>query len=188
MPIRIPLFLRSNKSFRMPEDPSVPLVLIGPGTGVAPFMGFLRHRKLKHEFGHEGSEKLGPVYLLFGCRTKLNDFLFEEELNAFVETGILTELLVCFSRDAESSEKYVQDILRRDYEKFGDLIMNKKAQVYICGDALNMAKDINEALIDIVQNFMSVSNAEARSIVIKMRQDPKQIKEDVWTWTWFNFN
>ena len=180
MAVKIPLFLRSNTSFRMPEDPSIPMILIGPGTGVAPFIGFLRHRKLARDLNKE-SQNFGPVYLLFGCRTRLNDFLFEEELNSFKENGILSELLVCFSRDADSSDKYVQDMLRKDYEKFGDLIMNKKAHVYICGDALNMAKDVNEALIDVVQNFMSISNGEARSLVIKMRQDPKQIKEDVWT-------
>ena len=177
--VMIPAFLRSNTSFRMPDDPKLPLVLIGPGTGVAPFVGFMKHRQALLQ--RDPTSEFGNVHLLFGCRTKENDFLFEKELELLKKEDIITELLVSFSRDEDSQYKYVQDILKDNFEKFGDLIMNQKAHVYICGDAKNMAKDVNEALIEVIEKFKNISNMEARGIMVKLRSDPKQVKEDVWT-------
>ena len=177
--IRIPAFLRSNTSFRMPDDPRIPLILIGPGTGVAPFVGFLRHRRqLKKK---DSSIVFGSVHLLFGCRTESNDFLFKDELKQFEKDGFLTELLCCFSREENSKFKYVQDTLRADAKKFGGLLFEKNAEVYICGDALNMAKDVNEALISVIEESQGLSNIEARSVMVRLRSEPKRVKEDVWT-------
>lgn len=104
---KIPIYLRKNISgFTMPSDLEVPMILIGPGTGIAPFIGFLEERQLLKI--KDPNIKLGKVWMFFGCRYSKLDFLYEETLKLFVEKGILNKLCTAFSREENSNIKYVQ--------------------------------------------------------------------------------
>ena len=146
---------RATNAFHLPEDPSAPIIMVGPGTGVAPFVGFLQHREKLQEQHPDG--KFGAMWLFFGCRHKDRDYLFREELRHFLKTGVLTHLKVSFSRDAapdgeEAPAKYVQDNLQRHSQQVARTLLQENGYVYVCGDAKNMAKDVNDTLIGIISN------------------------------------
>ncbi|KAJ9601835.1 hypothetical protein L9F63_000017, partial [Diploptera punctata] len=106
--IKIPVYLRKNMGFTLPTDPTLPLILIGPGTGVAPYIGFLQHRAIEKQTRTEID--FGEIWLFFGCRYKDRDFLYRSEFEKFVDDGILTRLFLSFSRDSGKQDipKYVQ--------------------------------------------------------------------------------
>ena len=173
---------RSNQYFRLPSDISIPIIMIGPGTGVAPFVGFLQHRELQKLSPDFANQTFGETFLFFGCRNQSLDFLFKEELARLQKLGILSKLFVSFSRDIQSEDepKYVQDNIYKNAEEVLDLIENKKAVIYVCGDAKNMAKDVNQSFMSILQEKKEMSESEAKSYIIKLRLD-KRYLEDVWT-------
>lgn len=129
--VMIPIFLRNVKTqFHLPESASIPIVMIGPGTGVAPFVGFLEHR------AHLQQQAIGEAWLFFGCRHESKDFIFREELENFVKVGVLSKLVTAFSRDVilEGKEKmYVQYRLREYGQQVCDMLVNKRAYFYLCG-------------------------------------------------------
>ena len=107
MTLQLTFSSRPNNGFKLPPSVETPLILIGPGTGVAPFIGFLSHRE--ELLRRSPSEKYGTVWLLFGCRAKDQDYLYKSQLEGWHSSGILTRLLVCFSRQSEALQaKYVQ--------------------------------------------------------------------------------
>src|ERR1700731_795684 len=135
--------LRETKAgFRLPDDAAVPLIMIGPGTGLAPFRGFLQERAARKAQGHN----LGPAMLFFGCRHPDQDFLYADELKAFAASGI-TELHTAFSR-SESPKTYVQDLVAAQRERVRSLIDNG-AIIYVCGDGSKMEPDVKAALVAI---------------------------------------
>ncbi|XP_021344243.1 methionine synthase reductase-like [Mizuhopecten yessoensis] len=150
-PMKLPIFARTSQHFHMPDDLTVPLILVGPGTGVAPFIGFLRHREALHAKMADPA-LYGDTWLFFGCRHRDKDFLYRRELARFEETGILSRMCVCFSRDEQDSDKprYVQDNICRHAAELVPLI-DKGAKIFVCGDAKHMAKDVNEAVIKSIQ-------------------------------------
>ncbi|KAL3837612.1 hypothetical protein ACJMK2_022958 [Sinanodonta woodiana] len=179
--IRIPVYARSNQQFHMPEDLSVPLILVGPGTGVAPFVGFLRHRLGRKQ--QDPSLKLGEVWLIFGCRHKKKDFLYRSEMEGLIADGILTKLLISFSRDADQPQnlpRYVQDNIRLHREEIVKLLEEKNAQVFVCGDAKNMAKDVNQAFADCYVEVQGLSEDTAKTKLMQLRVHHRY-SEDVWT-------
>jgi cytochrome P450 / NADPH-cytochrome P450 reductase len=132
------VFIKDTKStFRLPQDGSTPVILVGPGTGLAPLRGFLQDR--------EASKATGAAMLFFGCRNS-HDYIYREELEAFKERGVLTELLVAFSRPKDGSPKvYVQHLIAANAERVGSLL-REGAHVYVCGDAKAMAPDVRAAI------------------------------------------
>lgn len=177
----IPIFNRTNQHFRMSDDISIPIIMVGPGTGVAPFIGFLRHRQvLKSDLSDP--ELYGHTWLFYGCRHEKRDYIYRKELEEFQSNNVLSELSVCFSRDDQSPEapKYVQDNIRKHSAELSILIMEKEAVVFVCGDAKNMAKDVNDAFVSIVQSYKGCTENDARTELMKMRLH-KRYLEDVWT-------
>jgi sulfite reductase (NADPH) flavoprotein alpha-component len=131
------VFLRPNPHFRLPADPSRPVIMIGPGTGVAPFRGFLQER--------EATGAKGPNWLVFGHRNYLHDFLYQLEWQDWIKDGLLTRLDVAFSRD-QPDKRYVQHVLW-DARKDLNAWVQDGAAIYVCGDAAAMAKDVHDTLI-----------------------------------------
>lgn len=182
-PSKVPVFHRKSLNFKLPSNPETPIIMVGPGTGVAPFIGFLQHREHMHK---TTGMVLSESWLFFGCRHKERDFLYRQELEDYRSTGVLSRLFLSFSRDtvsdlvSEPRLKYVQDNLRGQATEVAELVLNKGAVVYICGDADNMAKNVFDTFLDIVQEFKGVDIKEAREEMMKLREN-KQYLEDIWT-------
>ncbi|KAF7691770.1 hypothetical protein HF521_010737 [Silurus meridionalis] len=174
---------RLNSTFHLPSDPTVPMVMVGPGTGVAPFIGFLQQRQKEREGNQDSS--FGETWLFFGCRHKDRDFIFREELERFVENGTLSHLKVCFSRaeqDNDGSEpnpKYVQHNLLLHGQQVARILLKENGCLYVCGDAKNMAKDVNDTLIEIIGENLQVDKLDSMKTIAKLREE-KRYRQDIW--------
>jgi cytochrome P450 / NADPH-cytochrome P450 reductase len=153
-------FIRDNHSrFRLPDDPAIPLIMVGPGTGLAPFRGFLQERAALKTAGRT----LGPAMLFFGCRHPDQDFIYEDELRACEASGVC-ELYVAFSRYDPAQRVYVQQLIRDRADKVMALL-DRGARVYVCGDASRMAPDVRSAFAEVYACRQHVSpEAGARRI------------------------
>uniref|UniRef100_A0A8D2AXB8 Methionine synthase reductase n=1 Tax=Sciurus vulgaris TaxID=55149 RepID=A0A8D2AXB8_SCIVU len=180
---KISISPRATSSFHLPADPSAPLVMVGPGTGIAPFIGFLQHREKLQEKHPEGN--FGATWLFFGCRHKDRDYLFREELRRFLKRGVLTHLKVSFSRDAalqeeEAPVKYVQDNLQLHSQQVARMLLLEQGCLYVCGDAKNMAKDVNDALVEIISREAGVDKLEAMKTLATLKEE-KRYLQDIWS-------
>ncbi|XP_065839167.1 methionine synthase reductase-like [Oscarella lobularis] len=183
--VKIPIFFRVNNRFKLPEAVKTPIIMVGPGTGVAPFIGFLEHRKQQRLAAKMTGMRLrfGEMLLFFGCRHKERDFLYRKDLEGFLSDRILSQLCVCFSRDEgqkEGAPKYVQHYMKQKGKEIADLIVNGDASIFVCGDARNMAKEVMATFSDILQEHSGKSADEASTLLKSMR-DEKRYCEDVWT-------
>ncbi|HLW11675.1 MAG TPA: reductase, partial [Casimicrobiaceae bacterium] len=147
-----PIYVHRNSRFRLPADPGIPVIMIGPGTGIAPFRAFLHHRR-----AHGLS---GPTWLFFGDRREHSDFLYRHELEAFVARGTLSRLDTAFSRD-QPKKVYVQHRMLEHGRELWRWLQDG-AHVYVCGDATRMAKDVDATLQTIIARHGRRSDAQAR--------------------------
>lgn len=162
-------WLRTNKNFALPEDGSKDIIMVGPGTGIAPFVGFLQDRA-----HHKAT---GKNWLFFGDRESANDFLYREELEVFQKDGVLTRLDTAFSRD-QKEKVYVQHKMAEAGKELYDWLQNG-AVFYICGDAKHMAKDVEDTLLAILKEHGGM-DAEAASKYLKAMQKEKRYLKDVY--------
>ncbi|WJR80590.1 cytochrome P450 [Bradyrhizobium sp. NP1] len=165
--------VRETKAgFRLPEDNSVPIIMIGPGTGLAPFRGFLQERAARRERG----ATLGPAMLFFGCRHPDQDFLYADELKAFAADGI-TELYTAFSR-ADSQKTYVQHLVAAHKDRVWALI-EQGAIVYVCGDGGKMEPDVKAALVAIHRERTGADAAASARWIEELGANNRYVL-DVW--------
>ncbi|WP_019535301.1 assimilatory sulfite reductase (NADPH) flavoprotein subunit [Paenibacillus ginsengihumi] len=165
----LPVFIQRNPNFRLPENPDTPIIMVGPGTGVAPFRAFLAERE---EIGAEGK-----AWLFFGDQHFSTDFLYQLELQRWLKDGVLTRLDVAFSRDTEE-KVYVQ---HRMLEKSRELYqwLEEGAVVYVCGDKKKMANDVHAALTTIIAREGGLSPEAAAEYLNRMQQQ-KRYQRDVY--------
>jgi sulfite reductase (NADPH) flavoprotein alpha-component len=157
---------RPNHAFRLPA-PDVPIIMVGPGTGIAPFRGFLQERQV--------SKAPGRSWLFFGDRRRATDFLYGDELQAHLESGVLTRLNLAFSRD-QGAKDYVQHHM---LAHAGELLawLADGAYFYVCGDAERMAKDVDRALHEVVASAGSMSEEAAHSYVNELIRAHRYVRD-----------
>jgi sulfite reductase (NADPH) flavoprotein alpha-component len=165
----VPIFLHSNNNFRPPANGSTPMVMVGPGTGIAPFRAFLHERR--------ATGAAGRNWLFFGDQRASTDFLYCEELDEYRRNGLLTRLDTAFSRD-QAEKIYVQNrMLEHGRELFNWL--EDGAHFYVCGDASRMAKDVDAALHQVIQTAGGRTSDQALEYVQKLKSE-KRYQRDVY--------
>lgn len=165
----LPIYIQHNPNFKLPNDPSAPVIMIGPGTGVAPFRAFLEER--------EESEAEGKTWLFFGDQHFLTDFLYQVEWQKWLDEGILTNMDVAFSRDTEE-KVYVQHRMLEKSKELFDWIKDG-AYVYVCGDETKMAQDVHDTLVTILEEEGGMSLEDAKAFLGNMQQQ-KRYQRDVY--------
>lgn len=165
----MPIFLHSNANFRLPEDNSAPVIMIGPGTGIAPFRAFLEER--------QATGAPGDNWLFFGEQREKMDFLYKDQLQGMVKDGVLKRLDTAFSRD-QHNKVYVQDKMQ---EQAAELYqwLERGAYFYVCGDATRMAKDVETALLDVIAKGAHGTLDHAAEYLAAMKKQ-KRYQRDVY--------
>jgi sulfite reductase (NADPH) flavoprotein alpha-component len=163
------VYVQKAHGFALPDDPKTPIIMIGPGTGVAPFRAFLLDRK--------ATGAAGKNWLFFGHQRSDCDFFYQDELNALKTSGLLTRLSLAWSRDG-AKKFYVQDRMREVGRELWTWLA-EGAHVYICGDAKRMAKDVERALVDITAQFGARTTDEAISFVADLKKNGR-FQQDVY--------
>ncbi|QIW99071.1 hypothetical protein AMS68_004589 [Peltaster fructicola] len=172
--IHVPVHIR-HSNFKLPSDPTKPIIMVGPGTGVAPFRGFVQERAQQAKDGQE----VGKTILFFGCRKEKEDFLYQDEWKQYQQDlGDKFELITAFSRDGPQ-KVYVQHRLKERGAEVNKLL-EQKAYFYVCGDAANMAREVLETLIQTIAEQRGLDKSKAESIVKSMKSS-NQYQEDVWS-------
>ena len=181
--VRLPVYLRRGGSFGLPAHTdtgrpnlAAPMLMIGPGTGVAPFRGFLQQRQ---HLAKQEDSPVAPAWLYFGCRQEREDFLYQDDLKAFKAVGTLSKLRVAFSR-AQSSKVYVQDLLKEDAQDVFNLLQHPAVHVYVCGDGASMAKDVHSTFLGILESAGGLSTADASAFLAAMTKQQRYIR-DIWS-------
>jgi len=166
---RMPVYVHHAKHFRLTDDDDRPIIMVGPGTGIAPFRAFLQERRARNARGRN--------WLFFGDRHRETDYLYGDELTAMHEDGLLARVDLAFSRDQEH-KIYVQDRIRENGAEFWRWLEDG-AILYVCGDAVRMAKDVHRALLDVVAEHGGMDEDGAAAYVKKM-QTEKRYQRDVY--------
>lgn len=168
---KVKCYFTSNKAFSVPEDNSTPIIMVGPGTGIAPFRAFLEEREYRVSKGEDAGEN----WLLFGDRNRKSDFIYRDELEAMRESGILNRLDLAFSRD-QADKVYVQDRMRENGADFYAWL-ERGAYFYICGDAYRMAKDVDKALHDIIAEYGGLDDKRAEQYVNELKKAKRYVRD-----------
>lgn len=163
------VFVEHNDNFRLPANPDTPVIMVGPGTGIAPFRAFMQEREA------QGAE--GKNWLFFGNPHFTQDFLYQVEWQRYVKSGLLSKISLAFSRD-QANKIYVQDRLREAGLELYQWL-EAGAHIYVCGDANHMAKDVQEALLDVISDHGHKSREEAEEYLSELRR-AKRYQRDVY--------
>jgi len=163
----LPVYVEANPRFRLPDDPDTPIIMIGPGTGVAPFRAFVQHR--------EAAGSKGANWLFFGNRNRRTDFLYQLEWQRFQRQGALDRLSVAFSRD-QAEKLYVQHRLREEGREIHDWL-ERGAHVYVCGDGQAMAADVHQALLEVIETHGGKTTEQAAAYLDEMKQTRRYQKD-----------
>ena len=166
---KLPVFLDKNDHFRLPVDTNLPIIMIGPGTGIAPFRAFLEEREA---LGHKGDN-----WLVFGDQRAASDYLYKDQFEGMQKSGLLTKLQTAFSRD-QATKIYVQDRLREASDELFAWL-ERGAHFYVCGDASRMAKDVELALLDAIAQGANGTLDHAAEYLAAMKKQ-KRYQRDVY--------
>jgi sulfite reductase (NADPH) flavoprotein alpha-component len=165
----LPVYIQRNQNFKLPKNPETPIIMIGPGTGIAPFRSFIQERE---ETGAEGKS-----WLFFGDQHFVTDFLYQTEWQKWLKNKVVTKMDVAFSRDTEQKVYVQHRMLEQSKELFEWLL--EGAVVYICGDEKNMAHDVHHTLIEIIEKEGGMSREKAEEYLAEMQQQ-KRYQRDVY--------
>ncbi|XP_013182279.1 PREDICTED: nitric oxide synthase-like protein [Papilio xuthus] len=168
------LFIRSAPNFHLPQDLSVPLILIGPGTGIAPFRGFWHHRRA--QLTPRTRSTAGPVWLFFGCRTKTMD-LYREEKEQALKEGVLSKVFLALSREKNVPKMYVQEVAEKEGAEIHDLLVNRGAHFYVCGDC-KMAEDVHQKLKGIIKKHGAMTDDQVHNFMFLLKEE-NRYHEDI---------
>ena len=147
----IGVYIHTSPTFRLPDDDTAPIIMIGPGTGIAPFRAFLEEREYR--------KSTGKNWLFFGDQHAATDFLYQEQITEWQQKGVLSKLSLAWSRDSEQ-KTYVQHLIAQEGELFCEWLENG-AYIYICGDASSMAKAVEETILEVVASHIKPASAQA---------------------------
>ncbi|ENG7520717.1 assimilatory sulfite reductase (NADPH) flavoprotein subunit [Vibrio harveyi] len=165
----VKVFVEHNNNFKLPQDDNTPIIMVGPGTGIAPFRSFIQER--------DNRDAEGRNWLFFGDRTFTQDFLYQVEWQKYLKSGLLTRLDVAFSRD-QAEKVYVQHRILENAEQVWQWIQDG-AYIYVCGDATRMAKDVHDALVFVAEQQGKLSREEAEAFINDLRK-AKRYQRDVY--------
>jgi len=160
----VPVFVQKSHGFRLPKDNNAPVIMIGPGTGVAPFRAFLQERRM---LGAKGRN-----WLFFGDQHRARDFLYEEEITGFRRDGLLTELELAFSRD-QAERIYVQQRMRERAKELWAWI-EEGAHIYVCGN-VTMGKDVGASLTAIIARQGGMGTGAAKAYLAKLAKEERYV-------------
>ena len=163
------VYVENNDNFRLPADPTIPIIMVGPGTGIAPFRAFMQER--------DSIEAEGKNWLFFGNPNFTQDFLYQTEWQGYLKSGLLSKISLAFSRD-QANKVYVQDRLKENGKEVFEWL-EQGAHFYICGDALRMAKDVETTLLALVAEHGNKTEEQAKEYVTNLRKS-KRYQKDVY--------
>lgn len=165
----VKVFVERNDNFKLPSHSDTPIIMVGPGTGIAPFRAFMQER--------EATKAKGKNWLFFGNPNFTQDFLYQVEWQSYVKSGLLTKISLAFSRD-QAEKIYVQDRLLESGQDVYEWL-EQGAHFYVCGDAMQMAKDVEKTLLAIIQTHGKKTEKEAKQYLLDMRKS-KRYQKDVY--------
>jgi sulfite reductase (NADPH) flavoprotein alpha-component len=165
--VRPGVYVHSNPAFRLPADGNVPVIMVGPGTGIAPFRAFLEDRK--------ATGARGKNWLFFGNPHQAVDFLYQDEIRSFVEDGTLSRLDLAWSRD-QKEKLYVQHLMIQQGAELWSWLQDGAA-FYVCGDAARMAKDVDQALHAVAREHGNLSEEEAAAFLTQLKKDKRYLRD-----------
>ncbi|WP_234406218.1 hypothetical protein [Methylobacillus glycogenes] len=161
------IFVSVNKSFRVPVDQHAPVIMVGPGTGIAPFRAFLQER--------QAAGAAGRNWLFFGDQTRSSDFIYEDELTSLMKAGVLSRLDLAFSRD-QQEKIYVQTRMRENGKELYAWLQ-EGGHFYVCGDASRMAKDVDKALHDVIAEHGGLDAEAATAYVNQLKREKRYLRD-----------
>ncbi len=164
---KLPIFIHSNQLFRLPADPDVPVIMVGPGTGVAPFRAFLEHKQA-------GCGRW-PMWLFFGDQRASQDFLYREDLERWLATDVLDRLDTAFSRD-QKEKIYVQQRIRENAAQLWNWL-DRGGYFYVCGDSKRMAPDVEAALLEAVATHSGRGPEYAQEYLAEMKKQKRYLRD-----------
>lgn len=164
---KVPVYVHRNPNFRLPENPDAPIIMVGPGTGVAPFRAFMQERE---EIGTTGKS-----WMFFGDQHFVTDFLYQTEWQSWLKDGVLTKMDVAFSRDTDQ-KVYVQHRMLEHSKELYEWLQ-EGAYFYVCGDKDHMAKDVQNTLIEIIEKEGNLTRDQAEEYLANLRQEKRYLRD-----------